>query len=443
MLDEKIKSKYASYKPCSIDGVYEIPKTWEEVALDTISKIKSEINHQDKELLSVYLRRGVIRFSDVTEKRTNVSSLDLSNYQHVEKGDFVLNNQQAWRGSVGVSDYEGIVSPAYLVLRLSEKLDRRYANFLFRESVMVGQYLTSSKGVGTIQRNLYWPQLKRKRILLPPKLEQVAIANFLDDKTEKIDRAIAIKEAQIARLEERKQILIQTAVTRGLDPNVPMKDSAVDWIGEIPVHWEEIRMCYIFRFSKGLTITKEDLRDEGIPCMNYGEIHSRFGFDVNPRLDELKCVDADYLETSANSLLRDGDFVFADTSEDLEGSGNFTYLNSNCLTFAGYHTVIARNLSDNKSRYLAYLFSAQAFRGQIRKSVNGVKVYTISQTKLRNPITIIPPVSEQIEIIQHLDKETQKITMVIDGIQSQISHLKEYRASLINAAVTGKIKVTS
>src|SRR5690606_23478007 len=202
----------------------EIPEHWEVLPLFALTKLKSITNQTDLELLSVYLDKGVIRFSEVTAKRTNVTSLDLSKYQLVNSGDFVLNNQQAWRGSVGVSNYIGIVSPAYIVLSLSEKINPDFANYLFRDNSMVSQYLINSKGVGTIQRNLYWPSLRRSSISLPPLPEQTAIAQFLDDKTTKIDEAIAIKQQQIALLKERKQILIHKAVTRGLNDKVALKD---------------------------------------------------------------------------------------------------------------------------------------------------------------------------------------------------------------------------
>ena len=118
------------------------------------------------------------------------------------------------------------------------------------------------------------------------------------------------------------------------------KDSGVEWLGEIPEHWETSRLRNVFSFSKGLTITKENLQEKGIYCVNYGEIHSKFGFEVNPEIHELKCVSEEYLLSDSSSLLKKGDFVFADTSEDIEGSGNFTYLNSDLSTFAGYHTII-------------------------------------------------------------------------------------------------------
>ena len=149
-------------------------------------------------------------------KRTNATSADLSKYQGVEPGDFVLNNQQAWRGSVGVSRYKGIVSPAYLVLALGPEIEPSFANLLFRGRSMVGQYLMCSKGVGSIQRNLYWPHLKRVATILPPRDEQIAIVKFLGHANQKISRYIHAKRKLIKLLEEQKQVIIHRAVTRGL-----------------------------------------------------------------------------------------------------------------------------------------------------------------------------------------------------------------------------------
>jgi len=205
--------KYPAYKESGVEWLGELPKNWDEVPLCTLTKLKSVINCSELELLSVYLDLGVIKFSEVEAKRTNVTSQDLSKYQRVDIGDFVLNNQQAWRGSVGVSNHQGIVSPAYLVLELSKKLHTGYANYMFRSGYMVGQYLINSKGVGTIQRNLYWPSLRRAKVILPPLPEQTAIAAFLDDKTAKIDKAIKLQEQQIEKLKELKSTLIDSAVT--------------------------------------------------------------------------------------------------------------------------------------------------------------------------------------------------------------------------------------
>ena len=200
-------------KDSGVEWIGQVPEHWEKYPLFVQAKISSITNHIDKELLSVYLDRGVIRFSDVDEKRTNVTSLDLSKYQLVRKGNFVLNNQQAWRGSVGISNYEGIVSPAYLILELSNKFESNYANYLFRNGTMVAHYFVASKGVGSIQRNLYWGNLRRTPIFIPPLSEQQRIADYLDAHIAKIDQAIALKTAHIEKLKEYKNVLINDVVT--------------------------------------------------------------------------------------------------------------------------------------------------------------------------------------------------------------------------------------
>lgn len=203
----------ATMKDSGIDWIGQIPAHWDVLPLLTQAKIKSITNCADWELLSVYLDKGVIRFSDVDEKRTNATSLDLSNYQAVEPGDLVLNNQQAWRGSVGVSNHTGIVSPAYIVLKLSEAFDSDFANYYFRVGTTVAHYLINSKGVGTIQRNLYWPKLKRAPITIPPVEEQKEIVRHIDRQVAKVEAAVELKERQIEALKEYKATLVNAAVT--------------------------------------------------------------------------------------------------------------------------------------------------------------------------------------------------------------------------------------
>jgi len=279
------------------------------------------------------------------------------------------------------------------------------------------------------------------KTFVPPLKEQTKIAEFLDDKATKIEDAITIKEQQINLLKERKQILIHKAVTQGLNPNVTLKDSGVEWIGKIPKHWEVKRFRYVFNLGKGLTITKENLRDEGVYCVNYGEIHSKFGFELDTKIHKLKHVDKEYLESDPRALIKNGDFVFADTSEDIEGSGNFTYLKSEDEIFAGYHTVVAKPKFEIVSRFFAYIFESESFRNQIRTKVKGVKVFSITQSLLKQPTVWFPSKKEQKEIINYLDSGAKKIETAINLKLQEIEKLKEYKSSLINSVVTGKVKV--
>lgn len=214
------------------------------------------------------------------------------------------------------------------------------------------------------------------------------------------------------------------------------KDSGVEWLGVIPLDWELSKLRYKFAFGKGLTITKENLRDEGIPCVNYGEVHSKYGFEVDPQVHSLKCVDEKYLKENANSLLLKGDIVFADTSEDLDGSGNFTQLISDARVFAGYHTIISRPLKRDNARFYAYLLDCQELRTQVRTAVKGVKVFSVTQAILRNLSIWLPSEYEQQSISAFLDHETAKIDNLIEKQQQLIELLKEKRQAVISHAVT-------
>lgn len=195
----------------------DIPEHWKTAPLVSMAKEKSICDCTELQLLSVYLDEGVIPFAQKDEKRTNATSKDLSKYQRVDPGDFVLNNQQAWRGSVGVSFDTGIVSPAYIVLQMDDTLNREYANYLLRSRGMVDQYLVISRGVGSIQRNIYWSSLKRVIVPIPPKEEQERIVAYLKETVIKMQNAILYLTKEVETLEEYKTKLIADVVTGKID----------------------------------------------------------------------------------------------------------------------------------------------------------------------------------------------------------------------------------
>lgn len=421
---------YDEYKDSGVEWLGEVPKEWEVTPLITKTKPKSITNYPDEELLSVYLNQGVIRFSDVDEKRTNVTSLNLDNYQLVDKGDFVLNNQQAWRGSVGVSSYRGIVSPAYLVLELSENIQPSFANYLFRDQSMVAHYLVNSKGVGTIQRNLYWQHLKRALVILPNEREQTLIAQFLDQKTALIDQAIAIKEQQIKLLNERKQIIIQQAVTQGLNPNAPMKDSGVEWIGQIPEHWEVKKLKFVLEECHERSV----FGDETLFMVS-----QTYGLVVRADYHEKAEVAATNI---GNKLVYKNDLVFNKLKAHLGvffkseidevGSVSPDYAVYRCMEY----------ISDAK--YLEVLFRNPLYLKQfiIRSTgiVEGlIRLYTSGLFNISIPV---PSLSEQKKIIQFINTEHYRYEAAQNILLKQIQALKEYKTTLINSAVTGKIKIT-
>ena len=205
---------------------------------------------------------------------------------------------------------------------------------------------------------------------------------------------------------------------------------------DIPFDWAVRRFHDIFLFYKGLNITKQNLKDEGVPCVNYGEIHSKYGFEIDPDKHPLKCVDESYIKENPKSLLVRGDIIYADTSEDIQGSGNFSQLISNKSVFAGYHTLIARPNYPINHRYIAYMLDSKTFRNQITRLVKGVKVFSITQSLLRKTKIWFPETSKQTAIANFLDKKTAQIDEAIAIKEKQIELLKERKQLIIQKAVT-------
>lgn len=430
-------SAYGSLQDTGIDWMPNAPIQWLVKPIGAVAKVVSVTTRPDLELLSVYLDQGVVRFSDVEEKRTNATSSDLSKYQVVKPGNLVLNNQQAWRGSVGVSKYEGIVSPAYIVLSLSDDFDPIFANYYFRTSTTVSHFLLSSKGVGTIQRNLYWQALKRCLVVIPPITEQRAIAAYLDEKCVKLDEAVRIKEEQITLLRERRQNLIQHAVTRGLNPDAPMKDSGIHWIGDIPAHWEMRKLRDIGRLQNGIS-EGADYFGSGHPFVTYGDI---FNNDILPKSPSGLAASSKR-DQEIYSVQR-GDIFFTRTSEVVSEIG----IASTCTediegaTFSGFLIRLRPVKGVIASEYARFLFRSNYVRDFFAREVNIVTRASLSQDLLKSLPVFVPPPLEQLEIAEKLFSITKQIDVTISIKQDQIAALKEYKTSLINAAVTGKIKV--
>ena len=434
---------YDSYKESGVDWLGAIPSDWQSKKLGILLTEFSKKNNPNLPLLSITRELGVItRDMDDQESNHNFIPDDLSGYKLLKEGQFGMNKMKAWQGSYGISKYTGIVSPAYYVFDVSNEIYPNFFNIAIRSKFYVDFFGSASDGVRIGQWDLNKTRMREIPFIFPSLEQQKKIYEFLSKKIKQIDQAISLKQQQIEKLNEYKQIVIQNAVTKGLNPNVPMKDSGVEWIGDIPEHWEIIRFRNAFRFNKGLNITKENLNDEqGILCLNYGEIHSKYGFEFIPNVHPLKFVDESYLKNNQKSLLNDGDFVFADTSEDIEGSGNFSYINGQDLVFAGYHTLIAKPKINFNSRFIAYVLDSSAFRNQVRLRVKGVKVFSITQAILKTTFIWLPTEQEQNEIVKYLDEKMQKFNNAKIAYQIQIDRLKEYKNILINQAVTGKLKI--
>lgn len=214
------------------------------------------------------------------------------------------------------------------------------------------------------------------------------------------------------------------------------KDLGVEWIGEIPVHWDFLRMKNAFTFGKGLNITKADLVDEGIPVVSYGQIHSKNNTGVHISKDLIRYVDESHLNSGKRSLVFVGDILFADTSEDYNGVGNCLFVDYKGNIFAGYHTLIARPINLKDPKYMAYLFQDEGWRKQVRSEVMGIKVFSLTQRILKNVQILIPPEDERKKIITYLDIGLCQVDSLIAGNENQLSMLTRYKRDLIAECVT-------
>jgi len=415
--------KYDSYKNSGVEWIGEIPEHWESIKLKYVLSIQSGKGITNEQFVEngefeIYGGNGIL---GKTDSYTN------------DGLDIIIGRVGALCGNVRLVDGKKWISDNALLAKTTQ-------NHYFIEKCLKVLDLNRLANKNA-QPLITGTMVKDQYIGLPSIEEQTQIAIYLDHKTKQIDTLISKKQQFITLLQEERIAVINQAVTKGLDPKVKMKESGIDWLGEIPEHWEVKKLKLIFNSSKGLTITKENLESEGIPCVNYGEIHSKFGFELDIDKHQLKYVNPTYLESDYKSLIQNGDFVFADTSEDISGAGNFTYLKSNHEIFAGYHTIILRALVNIESRYFAYQYDSIPYRTQIRQSVKGIKVFSITQGILKNTSLWIPPLDEQKQIIQFLDIETDRILRLINSAKKEIELLKEYKTALISEVVTGKIDV--
>lgn len=417
--------RYERYKDSGIDWLGEIPEHWEVKALKFIAKLESgQTIGPEKFLEKGYPVYGGNGFRGYTSSFTNDGYFALIGRQGA-----LCGNVNYAIGKFYASEHAVVVYPlnSENVYWLGEIVKVSNLNRLSQSAAQPGIAVN-------VVKNLLYPY--------PPKEEQSAIARFLDEKCEQIDRAVAQKERVIELLNERRQIVIQRAVTRGLNPDVPLRDSGIDWIGQIPAHWQVTRLKSVFTFGKGLNITKENLQDQGIPVVNYGQVHSKLNTGTGITSDIIKYVSSDYLQTSKRALVKCNDFIFADTSEDLFGAGNCVFVDVEDLIFAGYHTIILKSKTiDGSNKYLAYLFKINCWRSQIRSLVTGIKVYSITNSILSKATIILPPNEEQEKIAAYLDTVNQKIDRAVALKREEIEKLKEYKQTLINSAVTGKIKI--
>lgn len=429
--------RYSEYKDSGVKWLGEIPSHWEVKRLGSFFfERKEKVSDKDYAPLSV-TKQGIFPQLENVAK-TN----DGDNRKLVKEGDFVINSRSDRKGSSGVSVLDGSVSLINIVLQPRKVLFGPFCNYLLKSYGFIEENYRNGRGIVADLWTTRYDEMKMIKVAMPSFEEQKNISSYLDAATSKINKAIAMQQKMIDLLNERKQIIIQNAVTKGLDENVEMKDSGVEWIGMIPKKWEIEPFGKHFTFGKGLPITKANLQEEGVAVISYGQVHAKYNLGTTLTETLVRYVSPKYLETHPQCLLNKNDFIFADTSEDVEGSGNFAFNDYKDKIFAGYHTVVARPKDLIYPKYYAYLFKSRAWKSQIQSLVNGVKVYSIGKRILKTSTLLIPSESEQKEIVKVLDLKTAAIEKSIENISRQITLLQERKQIIINEVVTGKVKVS-
>ena len=416
-----------------------IPSNWDVKKIKSVFTLKSVKSGGVGELLSVYLDRGVISYSDSTGMQVHKPSQDLSNYQVVNNGDFVLNNQQAWRGSVGVSKYDGIISPAYVIYTMGKDCDPSYMGYLLRDKSMVQQYELSSRGVGTIQRNIFVPWLRESFVLIPPLSEQHRIADFLDSKCSQIDEISKKIQEEIDTLEEYKKSVITEAVTKGLDANVEMKDSRNYWYGKIPSAWAIMKTLYVL--SQPITDgphTTPELFDDGVPFVSAEAVSfGKGGIDF----DHIRgYISEEFYELCCKKYIPQKNDVYMIKSGATTGRVSIVTTDRK-FTIWSPLAVFRCSTTVIKPKFLFYALQAVPYQNQVQDGWSFGTQQNIGMRTLEQLRIAVPPVSEQALIVEYLDKYWDKITEAIKAKQHQLSTLEEYKKSLIYEYVTGKKEV--
>lgn len=430
--------KYPAYRDSGEIWLKNIPAHWEMRKGKFLFK-KEERPVRDCDDIVTCFRDGqvTLRTNRRTEGFTN--ALKEHGYQGIRKGDLVIHAMDAFAGAIGVSDSDGKSTPVYSVCtpRIEGKVNQYYYAYFLRNMANSNIILSLAKGIRERSTDFRFKDFGELNIVFPSIEEQTAIATFLDDKTDKIDRAIAQKEKMIALLKERKQIIIQNAVTKGLDPNAKMKHSGVEWIGEIPEGWEVKKLFGISRFVRGnSTFGKDDLLSVGeYVALQYGKCYKVSEVDEDYEF----YVNNEYFKES--QVANYGDTIIISTSETIDDLGHSAFYNRTDLGLLGGEQMMLKPNQDNvNGKYLYY--SSKVFSKELKKFATGIKVYRFNINDLKTIYTPIPPIQEQTAIVTHIETQSAKIDKAIKLQEQQIEKQKELKSTLIDSAVTGKIKVS-
>lgn len=416
---------YQNYRDSEMECHGSIPSHWAALPNKYIFDLKKDLvgrRSSEYTLLSLTLN-GIIKRD--MENPEGKFPAEFDTYQEVSPGDFVfcLFDVEETPRAIGLSSLHGMITGAYTVFRPRSAFDKDFLEYFYLNLDSGKRLRFLYKGLrNTISKDVFLAF----KTLSPPIHEQRLIARFLSVKTAQIDQAIQIKERQIELLKERKQILIQQAVNRGLNPDAPMRDSGIEWIGEVPAHWEALPSRYLFR------VVRRNERDGTEPKLS---VTQSSGIVLTSEMQE-NSTQAESFD--AFQVCHEDDLVLNKYKAHL---GVFWRAPLRGVITNNY--TVFRALPKADSKYYEILFHTPVYQSIFRSLVYGVTegMMPLYTNDFYSMLAIAPPKIEQIEIVAYINKKSQELDLAIKNILGQIEKLKEYKATLINSAVTGKIKV--
>lgn len=425
--------KYSEYKDCGVQWLGKIPNHWEVKRLASYFT-ERKVKVSDKEFGPLSVTKNGIYPQLENVAKTN----DGDNRKLVLSGDFVINSRSDRKGSSGVAKQDGSVSLINIVLKPRKNIYPNFCNYLLKCYSFIEEYYRNGRGIVADLWTTRYDEMKTIKISVPSLNEQKAIVRYLNKVTSNIDKAITQQQKMIDLLNERKQIIINNAVTKGLNPDVPMKYSGVDWIGEIPEHWITIKLgyCAWIRARLGWKGLKSDeYVDNGYPFLSAFNI-------VNNKLDwnKLNYINKFRYEESPEIKLRIGDILLV---KDGAGIGKCARVDSLPLGEATANGSLAFITANERVYYkfLHYYIISNSFNKYKDLLITGMGVPHLTQGEIKNMKLPIPPLNEQYIIVQRLDQNINIIDNILEHYLQQITLLQERKQIIINDVVIGKVKV--